>query len=258
MLTRRQKMILKLVKQDKDLTVKDLSPHIEGSEATLRRELNKLATLGYLELSYGSITFLKDETSEKTTTEQLPESIQRILVATVNTIQEGNVILLPGNRYNKEIAHLLVAKRAFITIVTNSIEIFDIVKEESSINTIVLGGSYNKKQKFFYGNATLSYLSTIRADSFITAPTGLDFELGFLENPMQDFHVLSEMVNVARKNIVYVTSDIIENESGIFFAHLSDIKTIVLPQSLYEKYQSQFSPFDFDYIIVEEPEEKLQ
>ena len=75
---------------------------------------------------------------------------------------------------------------------------------------------------------------------------------------MQDFHVLSEMVNVARKNIVYVTSDIIENESGIFFAHLSDIKTIVLPQSLYEKYQSQFSPFDFDYIIVEEPEEKLQ
>lgn len=260
MLTRRQKKILSLLKHNKKLNVKDLSPHIEGSEATLRRELNKLATLGYLELSYGSITFLKDETSEMSSEEHIPQTIKNILSATVSTIHEGNVILLPGNRYNREIAHLLVKRKAFITIVTNSMEIFDIVKEERSINTIVLGGSYNKEQKFFYGNATLSYLSTIRADSFITGPTGIDFELGFLENPMQDFHVLSEMVNVARKNIVYLTSDIIEKESGIFFAHLSDIKTIILPQSLYDKYQSQFIPFDFDYIIVQdqEHEEKLQ
>jgi hypothetical protein len=96
------------------------------------------------------MTVCKEENLLDSEEGQIPSSIKRILNATVNTIHDGNVLLLPGGLYNSEIAKLLVAQNSFVTVVTNSIEIFDIVKDEENINTIILGGTYNKNQKYFY------------------------------------------------------------------------------------------------------------
>jgi len=260
MLTSRQTNILVEISNNPSINVKDLSEKVEGSEATIRRELNKLEKMNYLELSYGSIRLIKKENDElvngenehSNLTKDISGITLKIIEATTKEVHDGNVLLLPGNSYNKYIASLLVEQGRFITVVTNSSEIFDIVKNCSSINTILLGGTYNKDLKYFYGNSTLSFLSTIRADRFITCPSGIDFNLGFLESPLQDFHVLASMVNIARNNIVYLTEDVIKHDSGMLFSSFKEINTIIMEKKLYEKYKKEFILYDFNFILVED------
>ncbi|MBN2757288.1 MAG: DeoR/GlpR transcriptional regulator, partial [Bacteroidales bacterium] len=171
---------------------------------------------------------------------------------TVKQIHSGNVVLLNYSELNCIIADELLLSDKNITIVTNSLRIFDRTKDSTHINNILLAGLYNKETKAFSGTTTYSILSTLRADCFVMHPSGIDFQLGFLADPTEDLPLLQNMLNVARKVILYIDESCIEKKSGLLVSNFNLVNTIVINKKIYEKYKDELSLFDFKIVITEE------
>jgi len=252
-LSNRQLKIYEAIKDNPNINVKDISTLTDVAPATVRRDLTKLSELNYIQKSYGKLSVIDpikkriNDNSSTLNNEQLD-----LIKTTVKQIHSGNVVLLNYSELNCIIADELLLSDKNITIVTNSLRIFDRTKDSTHINNILLAGLYNKKTKAFSGTTTYSILSTLRADCFVMHPSGIDFQLGFLADPTEDLPLLQNMLNVARKVILYIDDSCIEKKSGLLVSNFNLVNTIVINKKNYEKYKDELSLFDFKIVISEE------
>lgn len=252
-LSNRQLKIYEAIKENPNINVMDISTLTDVAPATVRRDLTKLSELNYIQKSYGKLSVIdpiKKRINDNTST--LSNEQLDLIKTTVKQIHSGNVVLLNYSELNCIIADELLLSDKNITIVTNSLRIFDRTKDSTHINNILLAGLYNKETKAFSGTTTYSILSTLRADCFVMHPSGIDFQLGFLADPTEDLPLLQNMLNVARKVILYIDESCIEKKSGLLVSNFNLVNTIVINKKIYEKYKDELSLFDFKIVITEE------
>lgn len=248
----RQKLLLEAIKEDPDTNVSLMSELTGVAPATVRRDLIKLAELNYIEKSYGKLSIINPaERRIQDTRNLLQENHLSLIHATVNQIHSGNVILINNSPLNCQIVDELLINKKNATLVTNSLDIFDRTKDSLTINNILLAGIYNRESKTFSGTTTYSILSTLRADCFIMHPSGIDFEIGFLAEPTEDLPLLQNMLNVARKVILYVDESCIKKTSGLLVAGFNVVSTLVINRDVYEEYKQQLDVYDFQIVIAE-------
>lgn len=248
----RQRQILDAIKNNSDINVKKISEITGVAPATVRRDLNKLSQLNYIEKGYGKLSIVNPiEKRIKETSSQLQKDQISLIKTTVKQIHSGNVILLSNSSLNCYIVDELLLQKKFATIVTNSLTIFDRTKDSSTLNNILLAGLYNKDTKTFSGTTTYSILSTLRADCFVMHPSGIDFQIGFLAEPTEDLPLLQSMINVARKVILFVDEACLKKTSGLLVAGFNVVNTLVINKNVYEEFKDDLNVYDFNIVITE-------
>ncbi|MCY1151663.1 MAG: DeoR/GlpR family DNA-binding transcription regulator [Sphaerochaetaceae bacterium] len=251
-LSLRQKKILDAIKNNPDIKVDKISEITNTAPATVRRDLNKLSQLNYIEKSYGKLSIINP--IEKRIIEaqyDINEEQLALIKKTETQIHSGNVILLSYSKFNCKLVDELLINDKFATIVTNSLDIFDRTKDSDKLHNILLAGLYNKDTKTFSGTTTYSILSTLRADCFIMHPSGIDFDLGFLASPTDDLQLIQYMINVARKVILYIDESCIKKTSGLLVSEFNLVNTVVTTKKIYEEYKQELDLYDFNIIIAD-------
>jgi len=251
-LTLRQTLILEAIKNNQNIKVDEISNITNTAAATVRRDLNKLSELNYIEKSYGKLSIIKpSEKRDLENTFNINDEQLDLVKKTEHLIHSGNVILLNNSKLNFKLADELLLSGKFATIVTNSLDIFEMTKDSDKLINILLAGLYNKETRTFSGTSTYSILSTLRADCFIMHPSGIDFELGFLGNPTDDTQLIQYMINVARKVIMYIDESCIKKTSGILLTEFNLVNTVVTTRKIYEKYKNDLNLYDFNIILTD-------
>ncbi|MGD1822483.1 MAG: DeoR family transcriptional regulator [Pleomorphochaeta sp.] len=249
-LSKRQEKILDAIKINPNIKVNEISDITNTAAATVRRDLNKLSQLNYIEKSYGKLSIIDPiEKRLIETNNSINEEQKSLIKKTEKQIHSGNVILLNYSIFNCKLIDELLITNKFATIVTNSLELFDRSKDSDKLHNILLAGLYNKELKTFSGTTTYSILSTLRADCFIMHPYSVDFELGFLANPTDDLQLTQYMINVARKVIIYIDEECISKTSGLLVAEFNLVNTVITTKKIYEKYKQELDLYDFNIII---------
>ncbi len=248
----RQQQILNAIKDNPNIKVNDISELTGTAPATVRRDLNKLSELDFITKSYGKLSLVNPVNKRlKETSDRFNEDQIYLIKATEKQIHSGHVVLLNYSDFNCQLVDELLIKNKFATIVTNSLDIFERTKDSATINNILLAGLYNKETKTFSGTTTYSILSALRADCFIMHPSGIDFDLGFLAEPTEDLQLLQQMLNVARKVILYIDESCIKKTSGLLVAGFNLVNTVVVNRKVYEEYKNELNLYDFNIIIAE-------
>ncbi len=251
-ISNRQKQILSLLKIDCELNVKDISDKIQVAEATVRRDLTKLSELHYIEKSYGKISIVDPaERRIKGSSKNLNKDEISLVNATANQIHNGNVVLITNSKINCQIVDKLLLDEKYLTVVTNSLDIFDRTKDSKTLTNILLAGLYSRETRTFSGTTTYSILSTLRADCFVMHPSGIDFSMGFLAGATEDLPLIQSMINVARKVILYIDEECITKTSGLLVAPFTVVSTIIVTRNVYKKYLNDLKLFDFNIVIAE-------
>lgn len=75
--------------------------------------------------------------------------------------------------------------------------------------------------------------------------------MGFLAEPTEDLPLIQNMINVARKVILYIDEECITKTSGLLVAPFTIVSSIVITRNVYNKYLNDLKLFDFDIIIAE-------
>lgn len=161
------------------LDVSELSQILGVNAVTIRRDLDQLESSGLLRRSHGGA-----HAQPVTVGAELDFSVRlnyhamgKALIAqqTAALIEEGDTVYLDAGTTTLMVAEQLTKTHHSLTVVTNSLEIAQILKSSPGINLFVIGGYYLPNTRSMVGSSAEQSISDYCFRKMILATAGIDF-----------------------------------------------------------------------------------
>ncbi len=176
---KRSEMILQELTDYPFLTIKDLTTKLNVSEATIRRDLTRLAELKLIRRSRGGVKALKKfpPSQSKKRSPVTPKIVfamekQRIARVAVELCQPGESIIIDGGTTTHSMVKYLAD--CDLKIVTNSIPIMDDLVKFTSNKVILSGGEVSKENNIILNINQNNSIMTFSASKFFFGAYGID------------------------------------------------------------------------------------
>lgn len=165
----RQSMILEKVRRQTSVSVNELARSIGVSLSTVRRDLDELSRLGFIERSHGGAILplglgTASEPDREISAHFAREQKQAIGWAAAETLRDGQSVIFDSSSTVMEVAQRVVEKGLRLTAVTNDVKIAELLAKSSTIHVVVLGGTIRPGSPTLIGEPGLSFLRTLHVD----------------------------------------------------------------------------------------------
>jgi len=185
----------------------DLSNILNASEATIRRDLEKLEETGFLERTHGGAVLsqrLSREPEYQQRLQDSPDAKRLIGQYAAALIENGDVVFINGGTTTTEIIRH-IRPNADITVITNNIfaalEINNI-----GFELILLGGIYQPVSLSVGGYFSVDNLKQVYADKTFVGVDGISLKFGCTFPTSAEAEVVRTMMGRTR-GPVYVVAD---------------------------------------------------
>ncbi len=198
----RHDKIIQLLKSGQPVKVLNLSTLFAVSEATIRRDLQELETMGLLQRTHGGavssqlgseLSFFDREVFH------LAEK-RKIAIAAANMVEDGETILLDAGTTTREIARELCGKR--VTVATNSMDVASIFADEENIEVVLLGGTWRKSINSLIGPVTNAMLKLFCFDKVFLAANAVDCNFGATTHNIAEAETKRAMLHAGKRTIL--------------------------------------------------------
>jgi DeoR family fructose operon transcriptional repressor len=171
--------IINKINADNRVTISELAALFSVSESTIRRDLSSLEKSGLIKRTHGGAILLDLMNKEYNFTErQNINSVQKQSIAkfAASLIEDNETIALGSSTHTFLMAKELTARN--LTVVTNSVDVLNVLIENKDYNIIVLGGNYIHKARTIEGIATTGQISQMHFDKVFLGANGVDIDFG--------------------------------------------------------------------------------
>lgn len=217
----RHDQILQLLGAHDFLTVKDLSALLKISEVTIRRDLEALDSQGMLNRRHGG-AFRNNRSTPSGNAGQAgtdtgasstgnTDPIRLIASRAMGFIEPGNVIILSAGPISEAIARELLSRRD-ITVITNSVAIFDLLRTNENIHLIATGGELRRPRNTLVGPLAEASIREVRVDKLFLEPSGISHRYQLYHTSIADVPMQQVMIQAAREVIVVADSSVFGRE----------------------------------------------
>lgn len=186
----RQQDLIKLVEQQGEITIKELSRRLGVSEMTIHRDLNFLEENRYLYKKRGAAVFV--EQTDRSTGGFYAEEKRRIGKMAASLISPGQSILFDNSTTALECARFLEGIPN-LTFYTTNLETALVLSKYPNCVLYCSGGYYFPDSKGFTGSQAEEFVSRIHADICIIGGSGIDLVHG-ITNPYPMHTVLQRKI----------------------------------------------------------------
>jgi DeoR/GlpR family transcriptional regulator of sugar metabolism len=178
----RQSVILDEVRRTGAVRVSELVERLGVSDMTVRRDLDVLAARGLVDKVYGGATSVEgrsvDEPGfEAKSVRQLPEK-EAIARRAAALVRPGTAIGLSAGTTTWTLARFL-ADVPDLTVVTNSIQVADVLRQGRSDRTVVLTGGVRTPSDALVGPVAVQALRSLHLDVVFLGVHGVAERSGF-------------------------------------------------------------------------------
>ena len=227
----RQDRLIRYVRENGIVTVEELLHEVGSSEATIRRDINEMASLGILEKVRGGARAVStpsaiSEPSFLTKTQTNAEEKHRIAMAAVSLIRPGEQILLDSGTTTYALACQLGIFHD-LKVVTNDLHIAMEVCARTSNRVIFLGGPIRDGFGSSYGYYAEAMLKKISADKIFLSVDALDPDLGIMSYTMDDVNLKILGITNARETYMLCDHSKFETRALFSVGMLDQIDTII-------------------------------
>jgi DeoR/GlpR family transcriptional regulator of sugar metabolism len=221
----RRNKILEMLEKKGKIKVAEMSRIFGISEVTIRLDLTELENRGLLERVHGGAmvtgkAYYNMSLNEREKTNK--EEKQRIALTAASLIQDGDAVLINSGTTSLYTVRQIKNKKN-ITILTNSAVIAQEAGLGNDVNVILLGGNFNSRYSFSYGEDANSQLVKYKADKLILSADGVSYESGITTYHFQEAEIDRKMVERVNRTIVVADYTKIGRES---FAYICPIQSI--------------------------------
>lgn len=188
----RQHMLLELLSEKGQMSVVDLAEKMQVSADTVRRDLTDLERQGLAQKNHGGAIALDlSAMNRQGRSHLLPQTKRSLGEAVAAQIPSGSTIFLDAGSTVLAVADAL---RGPMTVITTSLDIAQCLSERADMQLILLGGSWDAKQRLFAGSATLSMLANYRADIAVLGACAVHATLGLSASQEADAEIKRAML----------------------------------------------------------------
>ena len=233
----RREKILKLIAENGKVYVHELSDLFTVSEVTIRNDLDQLEKKNHLIRARGgalklekqvSLDFNLSEKHRLHSAEKL-----RIGKKAASLINDSETIILDSGTTTAEISKNLTNIKN-ISVITNAINIVNILVQYPSINVIMPGGYLRQNSLSLVGPFAAKNLKTLYVDKAFIGVDGFDADLGAYTPNIEEAYLNEIMISIAKEVILVADSSKFGRKSLTFICPVSSINTIVTDDGLSE------------------------
>jgi len=235
----RKRKIISLLEERNSVLVPELSKIFSVTEETVRRDLEKLESEGFLKRTYGGAVINDSINAE------LPLKIREVTnidgkrcigIKVAEYIKDGDTIMLDSSTTALQVAERIKTKKR-ITVITNSVKVVSVLASARECTVISTGGTLKEKSMSFVGHLTEESISNFNVDVSIICCKGVDIEKGITESNDMEAGVKKSMTKVADKTFLVVDYTKFDKISFIKMLKLEDVDMIFTDKKLSHEWE---------------------
>lgn len=208
----RQNIIIRLLKSESAVTTAQLMEKFGISDETARRDLLTLEREGKLQRVHGGAVNPKEMKNflpfERRTQKAKTEKGLLSEIA-VKTIRNGEIIGIDSGTTAIEFSEALLHSNLELTVVTHSLDVFNILNQSENFHLILCGGHFLKTENAFYGMLTIDTLKNLHLQKAFIFPSAVSLSHG-----VGDFN--PELAMVQKQLISSASEVMVLADSGKF------------------------------------------
>ncbi|MEF9945238.1 MAG: DeoR/GlpR family DNA-binding transcription regulator [Lachnospiraceae bacterium] len=215
--------------------VKVLSKQFQVSEDCIRKDLKSLENVGRLKRTYGGAILSRDYPLERDVVNRRTyhlEKKQIIAQKAFELIKDHETIFLDISTTNIELAKLLAESRKRVVVISNMIDILQILAKNPSITPIGTGGIMYPTVNGFMGAATIEIMKQYSFDRAFIGTCGLDMvDLSITTLGVEDGLTKKAAMQSSRHKYIVMEKDKFYFNDSYKFAHIDDINGIITDEN---------------------------
>lgn len=235
--TKRQKLILEMIKVNGEVSSKELAKKFDVSTMTISRDLNELAKGGEINLIYGGATDKEDSVLEK------PMSIKELININEKKLigKYCSNIITPGSSVFIETGTttLAAAKEIFhiknCTFFTNSLLVMNSLSKYDEINLHSVPGKYRELSKGFVGTQASEYVRNFNFDYCLVGAEGVSVSSGISLLDKDDAYTKRAVMKQSKCKILVADSSKFQNDFLYKSGEVDDFDIIVTDNKIDNK-----------------------
>jgi DeoR/GlpR family transcriptional regulator of sugar metabolism len=251
-LTPRQKRVLQAVQSDPPVSIKELSPRVELSDSTLRRELQTLADMGLVIQQFGKVRLSFSSDSENPfllRTGIQEDEKRRIAQAALDFVQNGDTIFISGGTTTLEFARLLPGQRR-LTVITNALPVAYHLLGKRGIKLVILGGEVRQDEQTMHGHLTVYGIQQLRADKLFYGIEAISLEHGLTHSQLLEVSTDRALINACTQTIVLADHTKFGKVAPALVVAVSEVHVIITGSELSPELVEELSSLGVEVVLA--------
>lgn len=244
--------ILKILRAEGKLKVKDLSNKFDVTEDCIRKDLRVLEKQGHLKRTYGGAVQIRESALEHDVLvrKNVDTSKKNIIaMKAFDIIQDWETVFLDISTTNILLSKLLAKSKKRLTVVTNMLEIINILSKENNITVISPGGILNKSLEGFTGISAIEFISKYKFDRTFIGSCGVDvYDRSITTFEIEDGITKKAAMESGKKNYIVMESRKFYSDGNYKFAAVDDIDCIITDEMPADEIRAILDEFSVEII----------
>lgn len=228
----RQDKILKRVNEEGSVRVKELSAYFKVTEDCIRKDLSSMEKKGLLKKAYGGAVSVRPNPHLFSIEERMnmPDE-ERIEIAqkAIKLLKEDEVIYLDTSTTSCEMAKRIALGEKRVQVITNMVEVLNILAPYKSIPLVFIGGLINPERDGFCGSYSVEMLKSFKIDIAFIGVVGVDPVC----NSVSTYHIDDGIMKAtaiasSRHSYLLCENKKLKEDGNFVFGQISDATGIIL------------------------------
>lgn len=229
----RQSQILDLARSEGRVVVEELAQRFDVTLQTIRRDLSELADMGHLDRVHGGAVLRTGVSNlgyeqRRRMNDAAKTDIARACAA---MIPENCSIIINLGTTTEAVARELLGHRN-ITVVTNNMNVANILLGNPSCDILVAGGALRRSDGGLVGDLTTQFFEQFKVDFAIIGASALDRDGDLLDFDLAEVRVSKAILAQARRAFLVCDHSKLNRSAPVRLASLSDVDTLFTDQPL--------------------------
>lgn len=224
----RHKSILDIARRTGRVTVESLADRLGVTPQTIRKDLNELSADSLLARVHGGAVITSG-------VDNLGYEARRVLaLAEKRAIGAAAAALIPDDASlfinigttTEEVARALADRRGLL-VITNNLNVVDLLYQNPDIEVIVVGGRVRRVDRAAVGALATEFIKNFKVDYAVIGASALDEDGALLDFDMTEVQVSQTIIENARQVILAADSSKLGRPAPVRIGHVADIDVLV-------------------------------
>lgn len=221
----RQEKIYEMIQKNGAVTTSYLMNFFDVSVETVRRDLLAMEQRGQLSRVHGGAiakSEMKPFMELRQRNKEYSEQKYQLALRATDFISNGDIIGIDSGSTAISFAEALKEKFSKLTVVTHSMDVFELLRDYKDFSVILCGGHYMRNENAFYGALVLEALSNLHIQKAFIFPMAISLEYGIYDYYEELYSVQKQIMKSS--DDIYILADSSKFEKKALLK-LSDMKT---------------------------------
>ncbi len=223
--------ILKLISRLRSVSVGELTERLGVSEVTIRKDLTFLEEQGIVVRTHGGAKLAEEVTKIRNIHLRRGEhrtEKERAALKARELVNDDDTIFIDTGTTCTLLAQSI--REMSLRVVTNSLEVMDLLAQAPGISLISIGGSFRRESGSFIGPIAVETLQGLQIETCFLGTTGFTSSGVFSSQNSIEAELKKQVLSISRRRVVIADRTKYEKEAFAVFARSGEVDILVVDE----------------------------